>query len=270
MKKKIFALVLCLALLLTSTAFAADGPAKTTSNKSALPDTPEYTFDVSPEHRMPWPITRLSYNITVDHPFEFQRKEILDHENSHPGEWTRMEPVELYEWSDGSWRNSIPTDTPATQLVKEPFYLMEEGYYYRVVADFSGRTDNIGMPYYPNINYSMHNVYSGMLGAGRTGIISVELDESVYTSTKRGEDADCVCIIHRARLRVASVDGVNFIPQAYASNINGLFIITYFPSESTNRRDYYTETTMDLILKQNIDPDLKQNSFQIPLHNVLY
>ncbi len=260
MKKNIFALVLCLALLLTSTAFATSDNARVASDQYTA--TPSYVFDADPESpMMPWPIVRLSYNVTIDHPFEFQRKEIIDPKDPHLGEWTRVEPVELYRWSDESWRSDIPTDTPAAQLVKEPFYLMEKGYYYRVVADFSGRTDNIDA-FYSSANYSMYDVYSGLLGAGRTGAISIELNESINLSTERDENAASACIIHRARLRIASVNGVNFTPRAYASNVNGIFIITYFPSESTDRQDYYTETTMDLILKRD--------SLEMPLYNVLY
>lgn len=257
--KKLLCVILVSTLIFcclpTSGATASRGdsatPPETTADAAVVKN---LSFDVEvDEPEMPWPVQRLSYQIYIDYPVRFETTDTTDDLMSKPINWTPVEPIELYQLSDGSWSSTIPSDIPASELRSSQFYLIEPDRYYRIIANYGNRTQNIGKPYLcGTASYSLSDVYSGMLKPGRTGLIALELTEQVND----------VSIIHRCRLNLASVKGASFTPKAYASNINGDIIITYYPTTSTDRRDYYTNTNIGLITPTH--------AFPMPIFNLLY
>lgn len=243
----VFAMTFCCTPALAATAnYSTTQPSATTS---------PLLFDVptgEPLGRF-WPIMRLGYKVYIDYQSQFETTDTTDNLTGKPINWTPVEPVQLYQLSDGSWSSTAPDGVSADELRSKPFYLIESDHYYRVIADYGSRTQNLNEYYlYPFARFSLHNVYSGMLPAGRTGGIGLELDEQI----------NGVSIIHRCQLNIATVDGANFMPLAYASNIDGKFIITYYPTDNPNRAEYYSDREIDFILPGK--------TISIPVRNVLY
>lgn len=265
MKKRLSTILACILLItcvITTASASGCGTTVPTRNETTPPPTPgTLAFDIDvDEPPFPYPVQRLCYNAFVDYPFTFERQKIPEDDKTAE-EWTKIEPVTLYRWPDDSWRSVAPSSTDSADLRQEPFYLVESGYNYRVTVNFDGRFKNISRVS-SVASFMMHDVYSGHLDAGRTGILSIELGETINgTSADSESSVVATCIIHRSQLRIANTDGVHLMPISCTSGINGQYVITYSPSESENIQDYYSDTTTDLILQEQTIP--------ISLHNVL-
>lgn len=249
--KKILSVLLACALVFS---IVPNTSASTAITPADVPETLVFDADTSQNPIKPWPTTFLCQTARIDYPFTMEYATSLDG-TGKPVNWQPLEPVTLYQWPDDSWRNAKPSDIAPNDLRMEEFYLVESGCYYRVTAKFGGRTNNISTSTATPSNYSLNNIYNGLLDAGRTGWISLELHERISD----------IYLIHRCKLHIASVDGAKFIPQTQAANINGDIIVTFYPSTSTDRRDYYKQTSFTLIL-----PDNHGEPFNVRQYDILY
>ncbi len=213
-------------------------------------------FDVNPEPpHMPWPTMYMCRTVHIDHPFTFEYTKETDGETGKPINWQPVDPVTLYQLPDGSWVSAV-TDSSLNinELRQKPFYLVETDCYYRIITDYSARTQNAQPITYPMAaKYSINHIYSGILSAGRTGVISVQLEEHFPENVR---------LIHRCMLNIASMGDINIMPKEYASNINGNTIVTYYPTPEAERSEYFADTSLDVFFSDG--------SISVPFYNIMY